>query len=150
MRYLGKLTNLYPEDPSLSLCVDEVIDTIIDFTVGIDRVDRSDNAAYERDLIAYLEENIPRYLGGLERRIETFGNGPWAVGPAITTADLAIYMIFLNARAGAWDYFDASSLDTYPRLSQIAEQVLRHPNVAEWNASIAEKAAAVKRKREVR
>lgn len=75
-----------------------------------------------------LEESIPKYFGGLEKRTQA-NNSPdgWAYGSKITYIDMKISLLV----------DDLSKLDptvpkTYPALNKLTEAVKGQPNIAEW------------------
>ncbi|KAI0566412.1 Glutathione S-transferase [Gracilaria domingensis] len=144
LRYVGKKTGLYPEDDLVALRVDEIIDTVLDFFYGLEAIENKNAESYLDEVKNYLEDNVPRYLGGLDSRLEKFGDGPWAVGDSISIADLVIYVCVLYTQAEAFDQLTFAQVAHYSRLQESAEAVLQNPQVIKWNEYIAEKRAKVK------
>lgn len=132
LRYAGKLGNLYPTDPLEALRVDEVIDAIGDLTACMFRYKGKDKDALRADRDKLASEDIPRYFGGLEKRLESFGDGPWAVGEEMTIADLVICQTITTFRSGILDYVGKDVLDSYPRGTQAYNAVMELPKVKEW------------------
>lgn len=149
LRYCGKLASIYPEDTLHAQQTDEVLDTIIDFITGLEVAsnpppseDDQDNV--EKGLLTFLTDAVPRYLGGLDNRLQSFGEGPWAVGGSLSIADLAIYVCLLNVSAGAFEKMSWEPLQPFTRLMASFYAVEAHPKVAAWNADIARRAAEVR------
>jgi len=153
LRYCGKLAGLYSDDPIEAIRIDEIIDTVIDFVSGLEQVansrDDDDEATYEANTRLHLDQSIPRYFGGLEKRLNEFGDGPWAVGDSVTIADLAIYVCLLNIQAGAFDHVPVDLLQPYGRVLTCFAAVMAHTSVAEWNAKIEAKMDELRKSKEV-
>lgn len=105
--------------------------------------DEDDQASQQR-LLTFIKEAIPRYLGGLDQRLKSFGPGPWAVGNCITIADLAIYVCLLNIAVGAFDHTNMTALQDYSRLINCFHSVREHPKVDAWNEELTKRALAVR------
>lgn len=145
LRYCGKLAGLYPENPLQAQRTDEVLETVIDFITGMEAVaneneTEGDDRASQQRLLNFIKEAVPRYLGGLDQRLKSFGPGPWAVGDNITIADLAIYVCLLNVAAGAFTYMSMNALQAYGRVVGCFHAVRGHPKVSAWNEELARKA----------
>lgn len=132
LRYCGKLAGLYPSDPLQALKVDEIIDAIGDLTAAVYRYKGEDKEKLKMEREKFCKEDAPRYFGGIEKRLEKFGSGPWAVGEEITIADLAISHAVTNIKCGILDHVPKDLLDCYPRGFKIYNMVKEHPKVAEW------------------
>lgn len=133
LRYVGKLTGLYPEDPLAALKVDEILDTLEDLGNAYRRHkgDGKENTEKKREVMS--KEELPRYFGGLEKRLEMFGEGGCAVGKCMTIADLALTTNILSCKSGfVGDIVSMDALDGYPRAMKIYETVMRHPKVTAW------------------
>lgn len=158
LRYCGTLAGLYPADALTAQRVDEVIDVVVDFVAGLEAVaaerqreleeagedETDDDSIYQVRLLKYINESVPKYLGGLEHRLKEFGDGPWAIGEAITIADLAIYVCLLNVSAGAFDHMNLGPMKAYKRIMASFEAVKSHPKVAAWNDEMAKRAEEVR------
>lgn len=134
LRYAGKLSGLYPEDPIEAAYVDEVIDTITDSMTGLFKYRGSDKDQMREAREKVVAEDLPRYIGGCEKRMETFGDGPFAVGGKLSIADLAIVSVVTTYKTGILDYIEKTVLDGYPRFMASYKATMEHPAVAEWYA----------------
>lgn len=149
LRYCGKLSGLYPENPLQAQQTDETLETVIDFITGIEAVaeknetDKDDQAA-QPSLLNFIKEAAPRYLGSLDKRLKTFGPGPWAIGDDITIADLAIYACLLNVAAGAFNHMSMDALQNYDRLVGCFHAVREHPKVDAWNEKFVRRAVVAR------
>lgn len=132
LRYCGKLAGLYTECPLEALKVDEIIDVMGDFSSAVYRYRGDDKEKLRAEREKFCKEDAPRYFGGMEKRLEKFGSGPWAVGDKITIADLAICHAVTNIKCGILDYVPKDLLDCYTRGMKSYNSVMEHPKVAEW------------------
>lgn len=145
LRYCGKVAGLYPDDALSAQRADEIIDTIVDFVAGLEKVGveadpDDDESVVQMKLLKYVNEAVPKFLGGLEKRLKSFGEGPWAVGNEMTIGDLAIYVCLLNIAAGAFDHMTLRPMQAYERIMKSFEVVKAHPKVAAWNHDLTRRA----------
>ena len=134
-RYAGALGGLYPaSDPLDAALVDQVFffveDMLLKFAPTIREADAEKKAAARATLAS---ETFPMMFIQLEKVLEQYSGGKWAVGDTITIADLAIYNFFHNIKIGLWDGIPSDLADKYPRINAIYNGVIEHPKVAEWN-----------------
>lgn len=132
LRYAGKLTGLYPSDPLAALKVDELLDTLGDLSAACFRYRGKDKDRLREEREKMVKEDVPRYFGGLEKRLEVFGGAEYAVGDSLTVADLALVNLMINVKSGLLDYVPKDILDGYSRASGIYENLMKHPKVAAW------------------
>lgn len=149
LRYCGRLAGLYPPDPVEAVRVDEVVDTIVDFVAGLEKVGvetdpDDDETIVQMNLLKFVNEGVPKFLGGLDKRLQVFGEGSWAVGDQMTIGDLAIYVCMLNIAAGAFDHMTMRPMQAYKRIVKSFEMVKAHPKVASWNADIARRVEEIR------
>ena len=153
LRYCGRLADLYPGDALEAARADEVVNVVVEFVAGLEDIgasaeeDDDDNGVQMR-LLDFVSEAVPKFLGGLDRRLQSFGEGPAAVGAGITIADLAIYVCLLNIAAGAFEPVSMKVVQGYTRVVASFELVRTHPQVVAWNNQIARKAADVQQRAE--
>lgn len=138
LRYCGRLAGLYPDCPLKALRVDEILDVVMDIAlcVGRSRSDGEQKLRESRKKV--VDEDVPRFFGALEKRLELFGDGPWAVGDELTVADLALYSMVAILKSGAVDHVSTEVTDEYTRSMKVYEAVLEHPKVVEWYKKKAE------------
>lgn len=132
LRYVGRLTGFLPTDPIEALQAEEIVDTLNDLfsTFHSYKGDPSGLTDYRLGLI---ENQIPRYLGAVDRRMETFGKGPFAVGGKLSIADFSIAAMINSFKAETYAPIDASVADKYPRALQSHEQVMKLPEIIEYH-----------------
>lgn len=133
LRYVGKLTGMYPEDAVAALKVDETIETMADISATIVAVVLTkDVAPEERD--HKLRDAITRYWGGMAKRIAGWSpQGPYVLGDQISIADLAVLSQLLALKKFVPDVADDALLGQFPRMQMICDAVLRIPQVVEWH-----------------
>lgn len=134
LRYAGRLAGLYPEDPLEALYVDEVLDVCADLYLAMYRNRDADEEGKRKSREKAAKEDVPRYWGGLEKRLDAIsnGNGPYVLGDKITIADIKITIMYNNVKCGVLDYFPVDALDGYSKLVKIYSTVMALPKVAEW------------------
>ena len=120
LRYVGKVTGLYPSDPIEALRVDELLDCCIDMRTKLSptfSLPEPDRVAARQKLV---ETIIKPHLGCMEGRI---GDSGFAVGNQLTIADLAIASDIDGLRSGRLDGVDPHLADNVPKLLKIIETV---------------------------
>lgn len=134
IRYAGTLGGLYPStDPLNAALVDQVVFFIEDIFLKLQPTIReADPAKKIADRCVIAKDIWPPMFELLEKMIEKYG-GKWAVGDAITVADLAVYNFFINIKIGLWDGIPKDLVDKYPRIEAVYNAVIEHPKVVEWN-----------------
>lgn len=132
-RYLGKLCGLYPSDPLAGLKVDETLDTLFDFAAEVWKYLGDDKEQLLKARESLVNESVPRYWGGLEKKLEAWDEGaPWAVGGEVSVADMGIFSMMTQFKCGVLDYVPVDLLDSYPRTLGIYDAVNDIPEVVEW------------------
>ena len=118
LRYVGKLTGLYPTDPLEALKVDEVIDALGDISKKLSAsasLPEPERIAARQKL---SQEFIKPHLTLVEKRV-SFGTE----NKLITIADLVVANDLNNLRSGRMDGVDTSIPDHFPTLNKIADHV---------------------------
>lgn len=108
LRYIGKLTGHYPEDPLLALKVDEMdmmveelaMRTVISTAhlTGEERLKGRKRLADDTDSIAHF------WIGKINERLAESESG-FVIGDSLTTADLRIFCELTAATSGFYDGF---------------------------------------------
>lgn len=134
LRYAGKISGLYPEDPVKAMYVDEVLDVCEDLGMAIGRYKGKDEDIIRENREKAAKEDVPRYWGGLEKRLEAIGSdeGPYLFGDKVTIADLKVSCMYNSVKSGLYDHFPATTLDDYPKLAKSYSAVMALPEVVEW------------------
>lgn len=152
LRYCGCLADLYPADALEAARADEVVNVVVEFVAGLEEIggsaEEDDDNGVQMRVLDFVNQALPKFLGGLDRRLQSFGEGPAAVGAGITIADLAIYVCLLNIAAGAFEPVSMKVVQGYTRVVASFEMVRTHPKVVAWNNQIARKAADVRQRAE--
>lgn len=135
LRYAGKITGLYPEDPVKALYVDEVIDLCADMMMALYRYHGTDKDEKRAAREKAAKEDVPRYWGGLENRLDAmgYGNGPYVLGESISIADIKILTILRMVKSGKLEFFPPDSMDGYPKLLKSYNTVMNLPEVVDWH-----------------
>ncbi len=125
LRFAGRRAGLYPDgDPLRALKIDEVMDVAEDLyhAIGpsIDESDPSKRAAMRKVL---AETTLPRWGRALERLLAANGRGSFAVGAALTIADLKLFYIVDKLTNGTLDGIPKTVFDGLEA-------------IAEWRAKV--------------
>lgn len=133
LRYIGRQVDLYPvDDPIQALRVDEVIDTVSDLFGSVYHYRGDDKELLRTQREKLLKEDVPKFFGGLEKRVEVFGDGPFAVGDNVTIADLTIVSLVNTFKCGVLDFVPTDALDGYTRMMRSYHTVMEMPQVRKW------------------
>ena len=118
LRYVGRLTGLYPVDDALrALKVDEALDLGEDMNQAIGPSITEKNAERRMEMRkALAEERLPRLGGVLERLLMENGNTGFVVGDALTVADLKLYWMVDKLTNGTLDGIPKSLFDRFPAI----------------------------------
>jgi len=134
LRYAGKLAKLYPTDPVDALKVDELLDAVEDIA------GKYFGAVFERDP-AKRKELVGQFIGiltnwgtNVEKRLNKFGKGPFAVGDSLTIADLKIATLLDDVANNRIADIPASVIDKFPRLKGVIKGTYSQKKVQEWVA----------------
>ncbi|GMF43168.1 unnamed protein product [Phytophthora fragariaefolia] len=137
LRYAGTLSGLYPvTDAVAAYRIDElfaILDDMFNFPLwGASH--REKDAEKQLAMRAELSSGmVPKTLGFLENRVIK-NKGPYAAGPNLTVADLAIYGLLLGFKTGV-PGFATTIADSYTNLQRVFKLVKEHPKVVEWDAA---------------
>lgn len=131
-RYLGKLGGLYPSDPFTAFKVDEVMDTVLDVWWKLYENMGDDKEKFRKSRENFVKVEMPKLIGGLEKKLELYGKGPWAVGDKVGNADVSITTLVTTIRCGILDHVPKDLLDGYRRVMAVFEAVNSLPEIVEW------------------
>jgi glutathione S-transferase len=124
LRYVGKITGLYPEDPIEALRVDEFLDSIIDTRSKISQTYALPEIERITARQKLTESFIKPHLARIECRVKNGGStAGFAVGEKLTIADLAIANEIAGLRSGRLDGIDTHIGDDCPALLKLVEKV---------------------------
>ena len=144
MRYIGKLTGLYPEDPLVAADVDALIDAENDLMTGY-RVSKyqerfgfagvlggQDGEGTNMVREAIDKEVLPRHLGNLEKRAAVSTSGWIASTPEPTIADFILAGTLNTLHTRPIDGIRKEILSSYPSLSAFVEKFQALPSVISY------------------
>jgi glutathione S-transferase len=119
LRFVGRLTGLYPvDDPLRALKVDEALDVAEDFYHLIAPSIGEENAERRKAMRRVLaEETLPRWGGYLERLLVANGGTGFVAGDSLTVADLKLHYAIDKLTNGSLDGVPTTVLDGFPTLA---------------------------------
>ncbi len=134
LRYVGKLSGLYPEDPIQGLLCDEAMDVIEDTinkvvaTFGL----QGDELKAARE--ALLSGPYTVYLNWLNERLDQQG-GHYFVGNTLTIADLKVWVFLQTLMAGMFEYIAKDWVSSnYPALANYVSRIANVSEIKEYYA----------------
>ena len=132
-RYIGRLTDLYPDDPLEALRCDEVmdaVDEVVGMVVPTMFLQDEDEKRKAREKLA--AGPIPLYLRQIAERLER-GGGEHFAACKLTVADLKVMVWIRFLRSGNLDYVPRDLVDQVaPNLAELQERVAAHPGIVAW------------------
>ena len=135
-RYVGKLADLYPEDPIQAARCDEVMDAVEDILTRV--VATYGLADDERRNVreALVEGPIPHYLAKLQEILVAQG-GEFFADDRLTVADLKVYIWIRSLRSGNLDHIPADLVERVaPVLVDHCDGIHENPAVVAYYASL--------------
>ena len=129
-RYLAEEFGLAGSNAWENAQLDSITDVCFDLGLAVVKVIFEKDEARKAELGKKLaEEDLPKYLGILEKVITT-NNSPdgWLFGNKVTYADFYLYNIldFVKMSPGS------NVLDNFPAVKKNADAVVALPNIAKW------------------
>lgn len=143
LRYLAKITKLYPDDALEAAKVDAVLDqetdaftgaTVVAYTTrfGIAMTDDDKEKAYQ----ALSDEILPRHLGAIEKMLQASSTGWIAATEEPSPADFVWYTRFADFLPAKKELTDKiKSLDDYPACKAFVEKFKSLEPIEEYYAS---------------
>ena len=135
LRYVGRLTNLYPEDARVALSVDETIDYAGElFTVLGKFFALTDDAEKKEFAATAVAEggDLHKWLVFLDSRL---AGKKYAVGDSLTVADLSVFTAVHFLVSGFFEGIPSDALVSFKNLAAHKAVVANHPKVKEYYAS---------------
>ena len=129
-RYIGKLTNLYPQDAYQGLLCDEVMDAVEDIsyrlvtTFGLEG-DELKNAreqisnTYIRPQMLWLEEKLTKA-------------GRYFSDNRLTVADLKVFVYLNWIASGMLDHVPQNMIDDTPKLKEFWQRIQTTPEIMDY------------------
>eukprot|EP00188_Purpureofilum_apyrenoidigerum_P003329 Plantae.Rhodophyta-Purpureofilum_apyrenoidigerum.ctg3459.p1 GENE.Plantae.Rhodophyta-Purpureofilum_apyrenoidigerum.ctg3459~~Plantae.Rhodophyta-Purpureofilum_apyrenoidigerum.ctg3459.p1 ORF type:complete len:208 (+),score=37.29 Plantae.Rhodophyta-Purpureofilum_apyrenoidigerum.ctg3459:352-975(+) len=136
LRYCGRLSGTYPEDPISACLVDEVMSALDDLTRPFVKSGQSQEPEKIKEGRRYAVENsYPSILTGLEKRWTTNTKGPFLLGSDVSVADLFAFVFYSLIHDKVMDYITEEDFAGCPSLKKVYEAVLDIPEVKQYYAS---------------
>ena len=134
-RYIGKMCNLYPEDPMQALYCDEVIEAIEDLTHYLVQTFGLQGEELKTAREKFMNTRLTVYLNGLDELL-TRGGGEYFANNRLTIADLKVATALKSMRSGGLDHIPADFVDKLtPALAKHQDRVDNDPIVLAYHAS---------------
>lgn len=132
MRYVCKLGGLYPEEPFSAALTDEVNDTCSDLFMCAFRYRGGDKAVLKADREKMVNEDIPKFAGGLEKRLQALGSKDFVL-ESVSMGDVAIFTLINSFKCNILEFVDPNILDEFSTIMGIYRSVCAIPEVVEWH-----------------
>ena len=129
-RFLGRMANLYPEDPLEALRCDEIMDAVEDavtMVVATFRIEDKEELKAARE--AFAAGPLTLYLTRLDEVL--VGRGDYFADGRLTIADLKVFVWLRSLTAGILDYIPADLAE------QLAPQLVAHMNRVSNHSGVA-------------
>ena len=124
LRYLGKITGMYPTDAILALQVDELMDCMLDVRGKMSTTYAMGEAEKLSTRIKLAEEFIKPRLADIEKRIaNSVQIGGFAVGGKMTIADLVLANDVTGYMSGRLDGIEKTIADSHVNLLKVCTNV---------------------------
>jgi len=135
-RYVGKMCNLYPEDPLQALYCDEVLDALEDLNHYVVQTFGLEGDELKQAREALMNGRLSVFLKGLDGLL-TRGGGKYFANQSLTIADLKMATMLKMMRSGNLDHVPADFVDKLtPALAPHQDRVDSDPIVQAYQASL--------------
>ena len=135
LRYIGRMSDLYPTDNFQALLCDEILEAMEDMThklVGTFGLE-GDELKNARETLA--EGPITRYLNWLQTKLEE-QNGEYFVENRLTIADLKVFTWIRALNSGNLDHIPTNLVeDVAPVLNEHCKRVAETPKIVSYYSS---------------
>eukprot|EP00803_Ostreobium_quekettii_P006244 evm.model.scf_131.2 EVM.evm.TU.scf_131.2 scf_131:15187-15813(-) len=139
LRYVGRLSGLFPADPLAAFRCDEIVQAFEDL------FDKLRPSMYETDVkkraamrAVLAEETIPDWSRRLEGIVRVRGTR-YCAGEELTVADLMLSGFWNWVQDGALEGVGPNALEGCPMAAEIAHRVAGHPKVKEYRERLYKK-----------
>uniref|UniRef100_A0A7S0MUJ1 Glutathione transferase n=1 Tax=Pyramimonas obovata TaxID=1411642 RepID=A0A7S0MUJ1_9CHLO len=126
LRFAGKLSKLYPEDPVAAMAVDEAMDVCQDILTKCPQDPDAGVKKTKRE--EYAAGKMKSMMDLLAQRVGESGSA-FMVGGDLTIADLVVYFLVKMIREGQFEHVPANYVDAWPQLAGLEKAVPEHPLV---------------------
>lgn len=134
LRFVGKLSDLYPSDPLQALLCDEIMDAAEDaYGLLAPTFAVKDPAELKALREALAEGALGTHMARIAGRLAP--DSGWFADGRMTVADLKIFVYTRYLRSGRLDHLPTDLIDRVaPALIDHHDRVRQHPGVAKWYA----------------
>ena len=133
-RYVGKLTDLYPDDPWQAALCDEAMDAVEDITIKVVATFDLPEAEKKAQRQALVDGPLRLYLTRLQERLEAHG-GRYFAGNRLSVADLKVFLWIGHLKSGKLDHIPTDLPDRVaPSLVDHYERVKALPEIRAYYA----------------
>jgi prostaglandin-H2 D-isomerase / glutathione transferase len=136
LRMIGKETGLYPEDITKAALVDSLMDALEDLgTQTSKQGDGLPKLEKEAARAKAMAKGGPSYvcLERIEAFVASHGSDGYAVGKALTIADIFLFTSTGSLVSGLYDGVPLDAIDfDFPNITAVRKTVRSQPGVVEW------------------
>jgi glutathione S-transferase len=140
LRLIGKVTALYPTDDIMAAArVDSLMDAAED--IG-QKTNAAGQGMAQAEKLAAREAAFVKggavypVLANVDKFIAAHGQGGYAVGDALTIADLMLYTATSSLLSGMFDGVPATALDDFAHITALRKMVRSYPSVVKYYDSL--------------
>jgi prostaglandin-H2 D-isomerase / glutathione transferase len=128
-RYVGKLSDMYPQDPWQAARCDEVLETIEEMTAEIGATIHLADEEKKTRRLALVAGRLPQFLRGLEASLQS-GGAKFYANENLTVADLKSADLVQWLSSGTLDHVATDIVSTNaPTVFQHSERVKNEPRI---------------------
>jgi glutathione S-transferase len=139
LRYVGKLTSLYPTDVWQALLCDEVAYVVEEAGVKMGPTFRMTGDAQKEARLALVNGSMPVYLAWLQKQLLARG-GEYFADNRLTVADLKVFVDVRALNSGRYDHVPSDLVEKVaPALNAHMQRVAQTPAVAAYYARVGAK-----------
>lgn len=132
LRYVGKLTNLYPTDDLQALYCDEVMDADEDLSHAVGRTFGLEGDAMKKAREELVEGRLSTFIKGLDGLLAR-GGGEYFADGRLTVADLKIFVETSYLARGVLDHVPTDIVDGLaPSLADHRDRIAKDPRIAAY------------------
>ena len=136
LRYLGKLTGMYPDDFEEAMYVDEVLSAVKDICNKIFGPEPLSEKERKVARESFLENELDQFVGGLERLAKAKSiSDTWICGDAVSVADIFLYVTIGHITNGLVQFIPTDLFEKFPRLMACYREFSTLEKVVTWNSS---------------
>ena len=135
-RYVGKLGNLYPEDPMQALYCDEVLEALEDVNNYVVQTFGLQGEELKTARQQLLDGRLTVFTKGLSELLKR-GGGQYFAGNQLTVADLKMYCLLKQLLSGSLDHIPAEFVSQQsPELLEYYKQIEQEAVVVVYYKSL--------------